>query len=86
MEDQLVGVSAAAQITGMLPQTIRARANRGEIRVAARDPLRFRLSTILRYKTSAPPLKIGRPRDAVLAARRLDRSLAHLTQGDLSCR
>lgn len=64
--DQLLGVSAAAQITGLLPQTLRARAESGRIPIARRNPLRFRLSAIMRYRESAPALGIGRPRDIVV--------------------
>jgi hypothetical protein len=70
VKDQLLGVSGAAPLCGLLPQTLRARAERGLVPVARRNPLRFKLSTILRYAKTQPALKIGRPRDLVRAARR----------------
>ena len=52
--DQLIGVSAAAQITGILPQTFRARAESGRLPIARRKPLHFRMSVILRYRETQP--------------------------------
>lgn len=64
MDKTTVGPSAAAELLGISAQLLRYRANRGEVRVARRRPMRFRLSDVVEYRaTMRPPDgRRGRPR------------------------
>ncbi len=58
---------AASQILGISPQLLKWRAERGDVRIALRRPIRFRLVDVLAYGEHMPAVKTqytGRPRAA----------------------
>jgi hypothetical protein len=64
MDKTTVSPTAAAELLGISAQLLRYRATRGEVRVARRSPMRFRLADVVDYRaTMRPPDgRRGRPR------------------------
>jgi hypothetical protein len=61
----LLTVAAASRVLGLSPKLTQYRIERGDMRVARRNPLRVHLASVVAYSKNMPPVdtrKTGRPR------------------------
>ena len=80
----LLTVAAASSILGLSPQTLTYRIERGDLRVARRNPLRVHRDAVLAYAKRMPVVRPygGRRRIADVLARNLTSKLALLSQAE----